>query len=88
MRKADTTADSTKITKARPSGLAALSVDEIYPLPVFEQRTGLDAWALRMARRNGLVVTTVGRRKFVTGQAFADYLKKLANGSVIPCDKQ
>jgi hypothetical protein len=70
-------------SNAKPPGhiqtaLAPLSSSEIYPLEVFKRRSGLDAWALRQARRNGLRVLTIGRRKFVRGSDFADYLEKVA----------
>ena len=58
--------------------LAPLSSTEIYPLEIFKRRSGLDAWALRQARRNGLRVLTIGRRRFVRGCDFAEYLDQIA----------
>jgi hypothetical protein len=57
--------------------LGAVSVHEVYPLPVFKQLTGLGGWALREARRAGLPVAKVGRCSYVRGQDFADYLEKV-----------
>jgi hypothetical protein len=61
------------------SAMAPLSVHEVYPLEIFKRRSGLDDWALRQARRNGLRVLTVGRRRFVRGSDFAVYLDQIAN---------
>lgn len=61
-------------TKERPA-LGPISVDESYPLPVFQQLTGLSVWALRIARRKGLRVRKVGNRKFVSGADWAAFLE-------------
>ena len=50
--------------------------DTAYPLPVFMQRAGLSRWAFRQARRNGLPVKVVGRRRYILG---TDWLAFLAN---------
>ncbi len=56
--------------------LGSISADESYPLPVFQRIAGLSAWAMRQARRDGLKVRTVGRRKYVMGRDWHDHLSK------------
>ena len=68
----------TKWPKKSREPLAAVSVHEIYPLEIFKARTGLAGWAMRMAQRNGLRVVKVGRRQFVRGVDFAEYLAGVA----------
>lgn len=67
----------------KPSGragqLAPISEHAIYPLSVFSAISGLDRWALREARRAGLRMVTVGKRKFVRGADFAEFLKTAAD---------
>ena len=46
----------------------------LYPLPVFQQVSGLRAHAMRIARRNGLKVRHMGNRAFVWSEDFFDYL--------------
>jgi hypothetical protein len=58
----------------KTADLAAVARDRVYPLPLFQQITGLSAWALRSARRGGLKMKTVGRRKYVRGEDWLDYL--------------
>lgn len=60
------------------SALSAISIHEVYPLEVFKQKVGLAGWALRQATRSGLSVAKVGRRRFVRGCDFADYLGRLS----------
>lgn len=78
--------DRPKAARAVQAALAPLSVHEVYPLEVFKQRSGLDAWALRQARRNGLRVVTIGRRRFVTGADFVAYIEQIAE-QVITADR-
>jgi hypothetical protein len=56
--------------------LGAIATDQSYPLPVFMRLTGLSLWVMRQARRGGLKLRTVGRRKFVLGSDWAEYLAK------------
>lgn len=57
--------------------LGAIAVDQSYPLPLFQRLTGLSTWAMREARKNGLKVKTVGRRRFVRGADWSEYLDRL-----------
>ena len=52
----------------------AVSVNDIYPLAEFQDLTGLTDSAMRSARRRGLRVRRCGKRAFVWGQDFLDYL--------------
>jgi hypothetical protein len=79
-----TTARTAKRAAAMPAAQAALapiSVHEVYPLKVFKQRSGLDSWALRKAKRAGLRVFAVGRRRYVRGSDFAEFLGQLPEES-------
>lgn len=49
---------------------------KVYPLPQFSEMSGLGARAIRSARRKGLRVRRVGRRGFVSGDDFIDYLEQ------------
>jgi hypothetical protein len=51
---------------------------KVYSLPEFMRRTGLRVWAVRTARRNGLVVRYVGHRGYVDGSDWARYLEQAA----------
>jgi hypothetical protein len=57
--------------------LGEIRGDSVYPLEVFRQRTGLDTWAMRQARRAGLKVRRVGRRAFIIGADFLRYLESI-----------
>lgn len=59
---------------AATDALDTISVDEIYPLPRFKAASGLNDFAIRQARRRGLKVIACGKRKFVRGRDFYDYL--------------
>ena len=59
------------------AALAPVLLTAVYPLAVFREITGLDAWALRQARRNGLRVVKVGRRHFVRAQTLTPFWRKL-----------
>jgi hypothetical protein len=48
--------------------------DATYPLPEFQRLSGLGEAALRQARRQGLVVTAIGRRRFVRGADFHAFI--------------
>lgn len=80
LRLAPASASSVKPNAASVQTLGPISVDEVYPLEVFKEPTGLAGWALRAARRAQppLRVTKVGRRSFVTGKDFASYLDSLS----------
>ena len=61
----------------KQQSLGAISVAETYPLPIFQRLTGLSSWAFRQAKRRGLKVKTVGRRKYVRGSDWEEYLAGL-----------
>ena len=59
----------------RPSAaLAPVSSAETYPLADFKRRTGLGDWGMRQARKNGLRVAKVGKRRFVRGVDWFEFL--------------
>jgi hypothetical protein len=58
---------------ARPN-LGVILADACYPLPEFQRLSGLGEAALRQARRQGLVVTAIGRRRFVRGADFHAFI--------------
>lgn len=55
--------------------LGRIESSSSYPLREFQRLTGLGDAALRQARRKGLQVIQVGRRKFVRGAAWESYLQ-------------
>jgi len=60
-----------------PSSLGPLHAAAVYCLEIFRSLTGLDAWALRTARRNGLKIRRCGRRGYVLGDDWIAYLRSL-----------
>jgi hypothetical protein len=52
---------------------------ECYTLPEFRRRTGLENAAIRSARRAGLIVRRVGRRSYVLGDDFLEFLRTHAD---------
>ncbi len=59
---------------AMPAAAGVISVTSIYTLAALKQRLDItDAW-LRTARRRGLRVRYAGRRAFVTGADFVNYI--------------
>ena len=61
---------------AQSASLAPVLLGATYPLPLFKSITGLDNWALRQARRNGLRVVKVGRRHFVRAQTLTPFWQR------------
>ena len=59
--------------RARP--LQYVREDEIVPLAELDVRLGLGPSAIRMARRQGLKVHRIGRRKFVLGRDLIAFLE-------------
>lgn len=59
--------------------LGPIEAGASYPLPVFQRLAGLSAWGLRKAKHAGLRVRTVGRRRYVLG---SDWLEFLASRKV------
>lgn len=54
--------------------LGVILADATYPLPEFQRLSGLGQAALRQARRQGLVITAIGRRRFVRGADFHAFI--------------
>ncbi|MCG3773608.1 MAG: hypothetical protein JW395_0417 [Nitrospira sp.] len=67
-----------KDSSASRGSLGMILSDATYTLGEFQRISGLGEAALRKARRQGLVVSRVGRRGFVTGRDFQDYLGALS----------
>lgn len=63
--------------------LGEISAGSTYPLPLFQRLTGLSVWALRQARRRGLKMVVVGRRKFVRGRDWMDYLETVSDSDEV-----
>jgi hypothetical protein len=63
---------STPAPAVRPSG--EILGNAVYTLSEFTARTGMTASAMREARRAGLPVHQVGKRRFVVGQQSLDFL--------------
>lgn len=62
---------------ASPS-LGVILSEATYPLAEFQKLSGLGEAALREARRRGLVVTAIGRRRFVRGADFYEFVGRQA----------
>ena len=55
--------------------------DEIYRLDEFKLRSGLGDFAFRQARGDGLRVVAIGKKIFVRGLDFIEYVDGKANGN-------
>jgi hypothetical protein len=66
---------------SKDTALGAIQSDSVYPLPVFKKKVGLDAWSLREAKKRGLKIRKIGRRRFIVGSDFIEYLRSLK-----PCE--
>lgn len=65
-----------EVRLSRADGVArTLREDEIVPLPELAKRLGLGPSALRAARRQGLKVRRIGRRKFILGRDLVAFLE-------------
>jgi hypothetical protein len=60
---------------------AEIRSDAAYSLPDFQRITGLGAKAIRKARREGLTVTRCGRRSYILGQSWINYLADKAGAA-------
>lgn len=58
------------------AGLGAIAADHSYPVEVFMRLSGLGIRGLREAERRGLKVRRSGRRKYVRGKDWSEYLGK------------
>lgn len=56
-------------------GASSLLADEVVTLAELSARLGLGPSALRMARRKGLRIRRIGRRKFVLGRDLVAFLE-------------
>ena len=56
-------------------GSGFIAGDELYTLREFQRRLGMGERALRTARRRGLPVHKIGRKKYVIGAEVIDWLK-------------
>jgi hypothetical protein len=54
---------------------APILADAVYPLAAFKAATKLDDWAMREARKAGLKVRRVGRRAYIVGADWIEFLK-------------
>lgn len=50
--------------------------DEVYPLADFLNRTGMGVKAYRRARREGLAAHDEGRRTYIVGRSWREYLER------------
>jgi hypothetical protein len=60
---------------AKPSH-AEIRADAAYSLPDFQHITGMGAKSLRRAKAEGLRVERRGRRSYIIGQWWLDYLSR------------
>jgi hypothetical protein len=56
--------------------LAAIRADEALTVPDFLSRTGLGQKSLRKAKAQGLPVRRIGRRCYIIGRDWLDYLAR------------
>jgi len=54
--------------------LGEISESVVYPLPVFEQLSGLGKHSMCQLRRQGLATTRLGNRVYVRGRDFIEFL--------------
>lgn len=72
-----------QVSTARESKCpGVMSVGEIYTAAEFRRRAGLNDFSWRAARRAGLPVIAVGRKLFVRGVDWAEFLGRIANGEI------
>ena len=65
-----------EVRHSGPNGaVQAIREDEIIPLPELAKRLGLGQSAMRAARRQGLKVRRIGRRKFILGRDLVAFLE-------------
>jgi hypothetical protein len=73
-----TSAPSVKLRRERkPDQLGPIDSGSIYPSAVFRRLTGMEARSFRLARRAGLRAKRIGRRLFISGKDFADFVEAL-----------
>jgi len=57
--------------------LGVISTNELYPIQLFKNLTGLSDWAFKRAQRRGLKVRRVGRRRYIRGEDWAAFLSTI-----------
>lgn len=55
-----------------------IRADSVYPLSDFQRLTGLGPKATRAAARRGLKIVRIGRRSYVRGQSFIEFVDRQA----------
>ena len=66
--------------KTAAQGYMSVSEADIIPLPMLASHLGLGPSALRTARRQGLKVRRIGRKKFVLGRDLVAFLESRGCG--------
>ncbi|MBI1900915.1 MAG: hypothetical protein HYS13_07360 [Planctomycetia bacterium] len=66
------------MTSATAITPGVISASEVYTLAEFKRRAALGDYALRQARRQGLRIIAVGKKQFVTGRDFLDFIARAA----------
>ncbi len=61
------------------AALGEIAADRVYPLQVFCRLQGLSDRAMRGARRRGLKLRVVGRRRYVVGAEWLRFLQSSAD---------
>ena len=61
-------------TIEKAGDVEAIAADRAYPLRLFLKLTGLSDAGRRAARRRGLQARKVGKRKFIRGSDWLDFL--------------
>ena len=62
-------------TPTFPDVPGVIVADELYTLQEFQRRMRLGAAATRQARRQGLILRKIGRRKYLLGRDILDWLE-------------
>lgn len=61
--------------KAAPEVPGSIGANDLYTLHEVRRRLGLSAWSIWRARRNGLKVHRIARRRYVLGRDFIAYVE-------------
>lgn len=71
-----------KVSLRNTSTPGVISDGESYTLREFSARTGLARYAIAQARKNGLPVIEIGKKRFVRGQDWHAFLAVRAGAAV------
>lgn len=63
-------------TPTKPERLAPIQTGVAYPQPIFMVRVGMSRAALRQAKQAGLKIRTVGKRNWILGDDWLDFLRR------------